>query len=223
MTLRFNTRYKICKLHKTDIWARIFITRKKIKFKNLLKPRQRTYISIGNFKGDLTKRKKSYRKRKTRYGKNLAVKQKLIKYYGGLKEYQFKQYLAKNKKFKKNVLRNTIHNIETRLDVALLRSNLVKSIFDSRFYIVHKKILVNNKIINKPGSIIYPGDIISTETPIRFWRRIKRTRFVWGYSSKHLYVNWKTLKTSLYKIPYITDLIHPFKIKSRKILEFYKI
>lgn len=223
MTLRLKTKYKVCKLYRADIWAKIFIRRKTLKFRKALAPRPRRYVTLGTFRGDLRKASKYYRKRKSRFGKNLSAKQRILRFYAGIKERQFKKYLLNNQKFKNELLIRVLTNVEQRLDVILYRSNLVKSIFDARSYIIHRKTLVNNEIVNKPSKTVEFEDIISTESPLRFWRRLKRTRFVWGYCPEHLHVNWKTMKIGLHSTPNIKRIIYPFKIRQRRVLEFYKV
>lgn len=223
MTVRLKTRYKFCRRYRTDVWARIFISRKTVKFKRLLAPRPRTNVSIGNFTGNMAKKNKFFTKRRTRHGKNLAVKQKVIKFYSAIKEHQFKRYLQDNKKYRKNLLINTLNELERRLDVVLYRSNLLKTIFNTRFLILHQKVIVGNRIINKPGYLVNPEDLITITNPYWMWKKLKRSRFIWGYPTNHIHVNWKTMKIGLHNKPNSKMLNYPFNIKQRKVLEFYKI
>jgi ribosomal protein S4 len=223
MTVHLKPRFKFCRRYKSDIWSKIYIRRKRVKFIKLNVRRPRTNISIGNFKGVMPKKTKYIkRRRRSRYGKNLAKRQRILKFYAALKEYQFKKYLTQNKKIIKNLFKNTIANIETRLDIMLYRSHLVKSVLMSRFNIIHKKVTVNNKIISMPGYILKKGDVVSAESPLKLWRKLKRTRFIWGYPSEHLYVNWRTLKFGVHKKPDQERLNYTFKLSSRRILEFYR-
>ena len=50
--------------------------------------------------------------------------------------------------------------LESRLDINLVRLKLVKTIFQAKQLINHKKVKVNHKIINKPNFLLKKGDII---------------------------------------------------------------
>ena len=50
--------------------------------------------------------------------------------------------------------------LESRLDINITRLRLAKSIFESKQLINHNKILVNDKIVNKPNFLLKKGDII---------------------------------------------------------------
>lgn len=223
MTIRIKNKFKFCRLYRNDVWGKIFIRKKITKFTRIRKPRPKTNISIGDFTGIMHKRSKYFRKRRSRYGKRLAIKQKLLKFYGALNQIKFKKYLLKQKKNKRDVFRNVINNIEKRLDVILFRSNLVSSIFDAKALILQRKIVVNNKIINKPSYKLKPEDKILFRDPYRLWRKLKKTKFVWGYCTEHMFINWKTLKINMHSDPSINNLIYPFKLRQRKLLEFFKI
>lgn len=94
-------------------------------------------------------------KQKLFFKKRLIEKQKFKTFYGCISNY-------KVKKIKKNniILNNFIKSIESHLDINLLRIKKIKTIFQAQQLINHKKIKVNNKIINKSTFILKPGDRI---------------------------------------------------------------
>ena len=223
MTIRVKTRYKICRKYKTDVWARAFIEKKITKFANSLVVVRRRSVSLGNFTGVMEKIKRVFKKRRTKYAKLLITKQKFLHFYGRIKNYQLKRYLVKNKRLRRNVLVSTIREIEQRIDVLLARSHLVQNAFEARIHILHKNIVVNNKTISKPSYVLNLGDIVAPKLPRRIWKRLKRTPFVLGYSSQHLFVNWKTMKVALHNKPQIKKAFYPFALNQKRLLELYKI
>lgn len=131
-----HTNLKISKL-KTKKWN---LFKKKLKYKKEIKPE---------------KRNKFFQKR-------LFEKQQLKNFYGCIHEYQLKNLFKNLKKKKKiNIFENFIILLESRLDINIVRLRLAKSIFQSKQLINHKKIKVNNKIINKPNFLLKKGDIIN--------------------------------------------------------------
>ncbi len=102
-------------------------------------------------------------KRNKFFQQRLFEKQEFKNFYGSIPEYQlktlFKNLLKKNNKI--NVFKNFVITIETRLDINLLRLRFVKTIFQGKQLINHKKIKINDKIINKPNYLLKKGDIIT--------------------------------------------------------------
>ncbi|MEK9153795.1 MAG: 30S ribosomal protein S4 [Patescibacteria group bacterium] len=97
------------------------------------------------------------------YGKELAEKQKLKKYYG-LSEIQFRRYV-------KDVLQGRggeidaalvlIAALESRLDNIIFRLGLARSRREARILVGHRHFLVNNKIVNIPSFVVKKQDKIT--------------------------------------------------------------
>lgn len=221
MTIRIESKSKFCKLYKADIWGRLFILRKLTRFSRKWQPRQRTRISLGNFTGDLSKRARTYRRRRKRYGKRLAVRQKLLKFYGPLKERHFLKYLKTSRKKKGDIFSVLIKYLENRLDVVLYRSQFMRTIMHSRFNILHNKVWVNDLRINKPSYPVRHSDIITFSRPVSR-KKFRVPKSIFGFCPEYLHVNWKTFKVNKYAHPKLDLLNFPFKLKSKRILEFYK-
>jgi ribosomal protein S4 len=96
----------------------------------------------------------------------LLEKQKFKSFYGFMLDKKFKQIYAKSKA--NNLL--FYNTLESRLDVVLLRSNLLTNMTICQYYIKTGKILVNNKIITNTNYILQRGDIID----FFFNRKIKK-------------------------------------------------
>jgi ribosomal protein S4 len=132
-----HTNLKISKLNKKK-WN---LFKKRLKYRKEIKPENRNIFSQ----------------------KILFEKQQFKNFYGCIHEYQLKNLFKKlNKKDNKiNTFKNFVILLESRLDINLVRLKLAKSIFQSKQLINHKKIKVNNKIINKPNFLLKKGDIIN--------------------------------------------------------------
>lgn len=125
-------------------------------------------LKLKSKKWNLFKKKLRYRKeikpekRKKFFQKRLFEKQQFKNFYGCIHEYQLKNIFQKlSKKNKKiNIFQKFMILLESRLDINLVRLKLVKTIFQAKQLINHKKIKVNNKIINKPNLLLKKGDII---------------------------------------------------------------
>src|SRR5687768_11345936 len=63
------------------------------------------------------------RRRKTRYGQGFVQKQRLKLFYGWLPEKRFRFYWHRSLRHKNFVLGRFLHFLESRLDIALVRSN----------------------------------------------------------------------------------------------------
>ena len=69
----------------------------------------------------------------------------------------------------------SLTSLEKKIDVALFRANFCSSIRAARQAILHKKVLVNTQILERPNYILKPGDIFSisskTYSPLKLSRK----------------------------------------------------
>lgn len=134
--LRINLKFNKLKSKKWTIY------KKKIKYKKEFKPEQR---------------KKFFQKR-------LFEKQLLKNFYGSISDSKINKLffkLNKKKKNNKNILKTFLLKLEKRLDINLIRLKFAKTFCQAKQLINHKKIKINNKIIDKPNFILKKGDIIT--------------------------------------------------------------
>ena len=71
------------------------------------------------------------------------------------------------KKHKGSFSKNLLCLLEHRLDVILYRSGITQTIAESRQFILHRKILVNDNPVDFPAFLVSPGDLISLESKTR--------------------------------------------------------
>tara|TARA_R110002050_G_scaffold77851_2_gene166100 strand:+ start:6833 stop:7540 length:708 start_codon:yes stop_codon:yes gene_type:complete len=120
-------------------------------------------------------------RRKSKYCRYFLLRQFFRSYYGFLKINYIKKILIKNK-IKKQSPTHFLKQLELRLDVLLFRLGLFKSIKESRNYILHSYVLVNNRKTKNFSKTLKSNDFLSL--PLE---DIK-------YFKKLLYSNLKTLK-----------------------------
>lgn len=100
------------------------------------------------------------RKKLSDYTVRLVEKQKVMFHYG-LRERQLVNQVKKAKKIKTASWVDTmIITLESRLDNVIFRLNWAPSIPAARQMVSHKHIKVNGRIVNVPGFIVSPNDVI---------------------------------------------------------------
>nr|YP_009094927.1 30S ribosomal protein S4 [Chlorella variabilis]AIU38970.1 30S ribosomal protein S4 [Chlorella variabilis]AJP09429.1 30S ribosomal protein S4 [Chlorella variabilis] len=127
---------------------------------SLIKKPVNLLFSIDQFLFEFSK--KSYQQKKTQeFLQQLKERKKLSLFYGHLTRKQlvnlFNQVIRNKGFFSKNVF----SLLERRLDVVLYRSGITKTVTEARQLIKHKKIQVNQNLINIPSFLLNPGDMIS--------------------------------------------------------------
>ena len=97
-------------------------------------------------------------------------KQRLSFFYGRLRKGSLKKLVKSTlKEFKSLKMHATIlfiQKLETRLDTALYRTHFSYSFKNARQLISHKKIYVNNKIVQYNSYVLKKGDLITLNKDI---------------------------------------------------------
>jgi len=102
---------------------------------------------------------KSFRRRMSEYGQQLAEKQK-VRYAYGVSEHQFKKYFKEIVKQKGDKEEIFIRKLEVRLDNVVFRFGWAKSRRLARQIVSHGHILVNQRKVNIPSYQVKKGDVI---------------------------------------------------------------
>jgi ribosomal protein S4 len=170
---------------------------------------------------------KNFFSRKFKY--NLQNKQRLSFFYGKLR----KSYLKKIAKLARKKFKNTngqanilfIEKLETRIDTALYRTYFSYSFNHAKQLILHKKVFVNNKIVQSNSHLLKKGDLITFDKSIFKFviSNIFMSKF-WPIPPKHFYINYKTLEILVIEeINYANYLtFYPFWIDFSSFLKFYE-
>lgn len=178
MSKKIRFKYKICFQTKSKVWMY-----KNSRLRNFYRIRAKRILFWGKYgrKFLITKNMKwtvirrhfvPYFRNKMRFRysyKNLFFnKQQLKKIYGELQEYEIRNILKQNMRlinfYKRNVL---VGAFERRLNMVFFRMRLLPTILACTQFILHKGILVDNKLITVPSYKINIGNNISI--PDNYW------------------------------------------------------
>lgn len=106
------------------------------------------------------------------YGLQLREKQKMKKFYGVL-ERQFRKTFKEAARMKGVTGNNLVQLMERRLDNVVSRLLWVPSRGEARQMVRHKKILVNDLLVDIPSYLVKPGDQITLRPEEVLIKRIK--------------------------------------------------
>ncbi|KAM9954802.1 hypothetical protein ACTFIR_009745 [Dictyostelium discoideum] len=130
------------------------------------------------------------------FTQNLTLHRLFRRFYLNLKLKQFKLLYKKYKGNEKVI----IQQLEKRVDMVLLRSGFVRSLYEARQIINHKNILVNGKIARVPGYMIN--------------NKVRAT------GPNYLEISHSLLLISLIEEPKLTAIKYPFTLQPEKNIKF---
>lgn len=166
-------------------------------------------------------KKKQINRKQSDFSKKFQQIKKLAYFYGlpSLNNYKEKKICSNFLDKKKSLLLN----LETRLDVVLVRAYFCPTLFSARQLIVHQKICVNSTIVNVPSYIVKTGDLISivpnelVEIKSSLKENFKRLNLPFEtsfqnsqQSTSHLEINYKNFHIIFLYEP--TQIHFPYKI-----------
>jgi ribosomal protein S4 len=188
LNLRENiqNRRKILKFKKQKWDKFIGLYKRKIKWYNKFKPQNQNQYIVSKFPNRYTSYQKKY--------KNTLQSTKAFRFfYGNLKKNTLKTAVKNVKKKKiQNYKIEFLEAFERRLDVVLYRAKFNNSLRSAQQFIVHGKILVNNKLIKKKNYLLTSGDLISVN--LNNNKLIINVYDIWPLPPKHLIINYKTMQ-----------------------------
>jgi small subunit ribosomal protein S4 len=109
------------------------------------------------------------RRRESIYGQQLREKQRAKRYYG-VREKQFRNYLAKARKGREGQIGDRLMVLlERRLDNVIYRLGMATTRAQARQFINHQHVQVNGRRVDIASFLVTPDDVISIrmESPIR--------------------------------------------------------
>jgi len=109
---------------------------------------------------------KSRRFKMSDYGVQLREKQKLRRIYGIL-ENQFRLYFKKAERMKGITGTNLLVLLESRLDNVVYRIGLAPSRNAARQLVLHRHLMVNDRLVDIPSFQVKPGDTIQVREKSR--------------------------------------------------------
>jgi len=216
------------KQRKSKNKKKIKTTYKKRKLKRIL----HLLFRIGGriYRKKIKKKKINLKKQEEKYYKRLMIYRLFRKFYNNIKMKQLKTLYIK---WKGNEEKYII-NLEKRLDMILLRSGFVKSIYEARQFINHKQILVNGRIAGIPGYEIKVGDIVGFKEGKKKEQLVKRIsemvegigypkRSVRATGPKYLENHYGLLLTTLIYEPRLEEIKYPFTLNYATNLQFVSL
>ena len=99
------------------------------------------------------------RKQDSDYAVRLREKQRLRAQYG-IREAQLKIVFAEARKSKGLTGENLVELLEMRLDALVLRAGFARTTAQARQMVVHRHILVDGKLVDRPSFRVKPGQLI---------------------------------------------------------------
>ena len=93
------------------------------------------------------------------YAVRLKEKQRLRAQYG-LREAQLRRAFAEAKRRPGLTGDNLVENLETRLDALVLRAGFARTTAQARQTVVHRHVMVDGKLVDRPSFRVKPGQVI---------------------------------------------------------------
>lgn len=161
-----------------------------------------------------------YRGRRLRdYGIRLNEKQKL-KYHYGVLERQFRRYIAEAGRRPGNTGELLLTLLERRLDNAVRRAGLARTVWAARQLVAHGHVKINGRKTDRPSFDLGVGDTITFKE-----RSHKVIREAMETMAGHEVPGWLEVNPSELTVKVValptTDQI-PFDVNANLIIEFYR-
>jgi len=161
-----------------------------------------------------------YRGRRTKdFGVRLTEKQKLRHHYNVL-EKQFRRYVTEAARRKGNTGEVLLQLLEKRLDNVVRRAGFVRTVWAARQMVVHRHVLVNGGVVDRPSAAVSPGDTISLRQRIHKLARENMESMAGHTVPPWMDVNPAELTSKIISTP-TSDQV-PFEVNTNLIVEFYR-
>ena len=203
MTKRLNSKHKIDRRLKVNLWGR-----PKSPFNKRAYPPGQHGQSKNSKLSD--------------YGTQLQAKQKLKSYYGNINERQFRNIYRKAIKKKGNTTENLVGILERRLDTVVYRAKLAPTVFSARQLINHGHFRVNKKKVNVSSYLVKEEDIIEVKEKSKGLIIIDTC-----LSSKerdvpeYIQLDIKNKAAKLVRVPKFADIPYPTMMEPKLVIEYY--
>jgi len=103
------------------------------------------------------------RKADSDYAVRLREKQRLRAQYG-IREKQLKIAYVEAKRTAGQTGENLVELLEMRLDALVLRAGFARTISQARQFVVHRHILVDGQLVDRPSFRVKPGQLVHVKT-----------------------------------------------------------
>jgi len=157
------------------------------------------------------------------YKNQLNEKKKLSKFYGHLSEKQLKRWYRQH--LKKNNYSNSnsfLIQLELRLDTIIYRLHITNSIFAAKQFVLHNKVLLNNKITNIPSVRLKVSDYLTLKSNLklvylqRLTKLIIQKQLTINRFLPYFEINYQTVKIKLIDLPKISEIFYSFPLNHNR-------
>ena len=156
------------------------------------------------------------------YGTQLQAKQKLKSYYGNINERQFRNIYRKAFAKKGDTTENLIALLESRLDTVVYRAKFAPTVFSARQLINHGHIRVNKKKVNISSYLVKESDIIEVK------EKSKKLNIIEGSISnkerdipEYIQLDGKNKSVKLIRVPKFAEVPYPVIMEPSLVIEYY--
>ena len=203
MTKRLNSKHKIDRRLKVNLWGR-----PKSPFNKRAYPPGQHGQSRNSKLSD--------------YGTQLQAKQKLKSYYGNINERQFRNVYRKAIMKKGDTAENLIGLLERRLDAIIYRAKFATTIFSARQLINHGHVKVNGKKVNIASYSVKEEDSIeirdkSKKLAIIDIALANKEREI----PEYIQLDEKNKKLKFVRIPKFEEVPYPIVMEPNLVIEYY--
>ena len=203
MTKRLNSKHKIDRRLKVNLWGR-----PKSPFNKRAYPPGQHGQSKNSKLSD--------------YGTQLQAKQKLKSYYGNINERQFRNVYRKAIMKKGDTAENLIGLLERRLDSVIYRAKFATTVFSARQMINHGHITINKKRVNISSYLVKETDLIEIREKSK-----KLTVIDGSLQSKerevpeYIQLDDKNKTAKLVRVPKFSEVPYPIIMEPNLVIEYY--
>ena len=156
------------------------------------------------------------------YGTQLQAKQKLKSYYGNINERQFRNIYRKALSKRGDTTENLIALLESRLDTIIYRAKFAPTVFAARQMINHGHIKVNKKRVNIASYVVKNTDLIEIREKSK-----KLTVIDGSLQSKerdvpeYIQLDDKNKTAKLIRVPKFAEVPFPVIMEPSLVIEYY--
>ena len=163
------------------------------------------------------------RRAESDYAVRLREKQRLRAQYG-VSEKQLRSVYERATRASGQTGTSMQVQLETRLDALVLRSGFARTTAQARQFVVHRHILVDGNVVDRPSYRVKPGQTIQvkakSQTMVPFQIAAEGVhRDVLPAVPGYLDVNLASLKTTLTRLPEVEEI--PVQVNIQYVVEYY--
>ncbi len=202
MTKRANSKYKIDRRLRVNLWGRA------------KSPINKREYGPGQHGQGRTK--------PTDYRLQLMAKQRLKGYYGSVSERQLRKYYLESVRRKGDTGENLVELLERRLDAIVYRMKFVVTVFAARQFVSHGHVKVNGRRVNIPSYRIKDNDVIElTPKAKELAVVLEAIQSAERDVPEYVTVDHKEMKGSFVRGPKLADVPYPVQMEPSLVVEYY--